>query len=245
MNNLRNGLVVFFCILLSCGDVQDETPELTPDPNAITIMPLGASRVEGARPSYESYRYELWKLMINSNWNIDYVGTRKDDASYPAVNGREFDNDHEGRGGWTSSDLLTGINDWLQKAGNPDVVLLSSPGGNDGLEGQSFDQAVENINQLIDIIQDANSNVTIIIEQMAPGTQEVMQDGNLAQFITQMNQEIINISEQQSTTNSQVLVVDMNTGFSDNLLADDVHYNQEGAAFIAQRYFEILMQVIE
>jgi len=32
----------------------------------------------------------------------------------------------------------------------------------------------------------------------------------------------------------------MFTNFSDQLLADDVHYNNLGASFIAQKYYDVL-----
>ena len=32
------------------------------------ILALGASRVEGSRPEFESYRYELWKSLKENNW---------------------------------------------------------------------------------------------------------------------------------------------------------------------------------
>ena len=206
-------------------------------------MPLGASRVEGARPDFESYRYELWKLMIERKWDVDYVGTEEDEASYPSVGGVSFDNDHEGRGGWTSGDILEGISGWLNSVGAPDIVLLSSPGGNDGLAGQSYDQAVENINAIIDIIQGANPNVVIIIEQMAPGNSSIMTE-TLTSFFERMNQQILTIASEQTTSTSQVVPVDMYSGFNDNLLADDVHYNQAGAEFIAQAYLSALSSFI-
>ena len=40
-----------------------------PNPNnssSIKIMPLGASRVEGGRPNYESYRFYLWKNLYRN-----------------------------------------------------------------------------------------------------------------------------------------------------------------------------------
>ena len=37
----------------------------------------------------------------------------------------------------------------------------------------------------------------------------------------------------------------MYTAFNDNLLADDVHYNEEGAKFIADKYFNILKNLLE
>jgi lysophospholipase L1-like esterase len=37
----------------------------------------------------------------------------------------------------------------------------------------------------------------------------------------------------------------MFTGFTDDLLSDDVHYNEAGADFIASRYYVILENVLE
>ena len=233
-----------FLFSCSCESNPEGTPDLPSDPNTIKIMPLGASRVEGARPDFESYRHELWKLMVDRGWSIDLIGTVDDEASYPSHSNSSFDNDHEGRGGWTSGQTLAGINSWLQSAGTPDIVLFSSPGGNDALTNMSYDAAVANINQIIDILQAANPNVTIIIEQMAPGKSEIM-TGTLNNFFSQMQQEVLNISANQSTATSLVIAVDMFTGFQDNLLADDVHYNEAGARFIAQRYFQALQGVID
>ena len=37
----------------------------------------------------------------------------------------------------------------------------------------------------------------------------------------------------------------MFTGFNDGLLADDVHYNEADAEFTANRYYNILANVLE
>jgi hypothetical protein len=60
-----------------------------------------------------------------------------------------------------------------------------------------------------------------------------------------MQQEVLNIAANKTTTTSSVMAVDMFTGFNDNLLADDVHYNEAGAVFIANRYYTILINVLE
>ena len=73
------------------------------------ILALGASRVEGSRPEFESYRYELWKSLKENNWIIDFIGTQTDESSYPTFNNMNFDVDHEGRGGWTSGEILNGL----------------------------------------------------------------------------------------------------------------------------------------
>ena len=207
-------------------------------------MPLGASRVEGAKPDFESYRYELWKDLKQNNWTFDFIGTQSDNASYSSFNGNEFDFDHEGRGGWTSGEILNGLDDWLNQTGATDIVLLSSPGGNDALQGLPYSQAVSNINAIIDVLQVDNPNVTIIIEQMAPGRSDIM-TSELTGFFEQMQQEVLSIASNQTTTTSQVIAVDMFTGFNDGLLADDVHYNESGADFIANRYYNVLVNILE
>ncbi|MEO1437276.1 MAG: GDSL-type esterase/lipase family protein, partial [Bacteroidota bacterium] len=187
---------------------------------------------------------ELWKLLVENDWNVDYIGTKSDPRSYAPVQNQAFDADHEGRGGWTSGQILEGIEGWLEQAGTPDFVLFSSPAGNDGLQNLPYDQAVQNVNAIIDVIQAANPNVTILIEQLAPALSELMV-GDLATYFNQMQTDVYAIASEQTTNTSSVLVVDMATGFTDALLADDVHYNQAGAAFIAARYYDVLKTILE
>ena len=100
-----------------------------------------------------------------------------------------------------------------------------------------------NINAIIDILQAHNPNVTIIIEKMAPGDAATM-----TQFGTTHSASIAemdNVAQQQTTSSSDVIVVDMVTGFDAiQFLADEVHYNQAGAIFIASRYYQVLQGVL-
>jgi len=236
-------LLIFSFLFSGCDE---NTVQPKPPSNSINkIMNLGASRVEGFRPNFESYRFELWKDLIENSWVFDYVGTRTDGASYPPFKGEDFDTDHEGRGGFTSGEILDGISGWLNETGAPDIVLFSSPGGNDILDGlASFDETVSNIHAIIDILQERNPNVTIIIEELAPGKSSLMTPEITANFEA-MQQEVIKIAIEQTTSSSQVLTVDMHTGFTDAMLADDVHYNEAGADFIATRYFNVLINILE
>ena len=43
-------------------------------------------------------------------------------------------------------------------------------------------------------------------------------------YINQLHQEVLRIASNQSTSTSQVVAVDMFTGFDDSLLADNIHY---------------------
>ena len=228
----------------ACDKDDDSTTPIPQSTSINKILPLGASRVEGARPEFESFRYELWKDLKENDWTFDFIGTQSDNASYTAFNSENFDINHEGRGGWTSGEILSGLNGWLSQTGSPDIVLFSSPGGNDILNGQDYNQTISNVNAIIDALQANNSNVTIIIEQLAPGRSDFMTT-ELTNAFNQMLQDVLTIAANQTTTTSQVIAVDMSTGFNDTHLADEVHYNEAGAEFIATRYYNVLINVLE
>lgn len=230
--------------LISCGDEPIVQTNTNTNTTINKIMALGASRVEGNRPQYESFRYETWKDLIENNYSIDFIGTQNDPASYPVIENFNFDPDHQGRGGWTTGDILDQLESDLDLAGTPDVVLFSSPGGNDALQNLPYDEAIGNINEIVDILQEVNPNVTLIIEQMAPGRTDIMTE-DLLSYFNQLQDEILIIAKNKATTTSQVIAVDMFSGFTDAMLADDVHYNTKGAMFIAQRYYDVLTQVLE
>ena len=236
-----------FAIPLFMFKACDKHDDTTPKPQSTQInkiLPLGASRVEGARPEFESYRYELWKDLKENNWTFDFIGTQSDNSIYPAFNNDNFDLDHEGRGGWTSGEILSGLNGWLSQTGSPDIVLFSSPGGNDILNGQDYNATISNINAIIDALQAHNSNVTIIIEQPAQGRSDFMTI-QLTNAFNQLRQDVMTIATNQTSTSSQVIPVDMFTGFNDTHLSDEVHYNEAGAEFIASRYYDVLINVLD
>lgn len=236
-------LGISIMLLHTCG--KDENSSLKQPSTSINkILPLGASRVEGARPEYESFRYELWKKLIDGAWTFDFIGTQSDNASYQSYKGSNFDIDHQGNGGYTSGQILSGLQGWINETGAPDFVLFSSPGGNDALENLPYDNALQNIYTIVDIIQSSNPNATIYLEQMAPGRSDIM-TAELTAYFNQLQQDVAAIAVNQTTESSRVIAVDMYSGFTDNFLADDVHYNELGAKFIANKYYEILINTLE
>ena len=241
MKILRIFLISIF--FLSCSSDDNNSINQIENESINKILPLGASRVDGLRPFYESYRYELWKKLVDNNWEFDFIGTQKDNASYPTINSITFDNDHEGRGGWTSGQIANNINSWIDEVGTADIVLFSSPGGNDALQNLPFDEAIVNIKKIINSLQENNPNITILIEKPAPGKTSIMTT-TLTNYLDALSNELNTIITEYSTTTSNIVIVDMNTGFTDDLLADDVHYNEEGAKFIANRYYTILKDIL-
>ncbi|MEM6725301.1 MAG: hypothetical protein AAF598_14770, partial [Bacteroidota bacterium] len=97
---------------------------------------------------------------------------------------------------------------------------------------------------IIDALQRANPNITILIEKLAPA-QSALMTGDLLTYFQRMQNDVETIATNQSTSNSRVIVVDMVTGFTDAMLADEVHYNQAGAEFIAARYYDALQNILE
>ena len=244
MKMIIESLIIVISLLIFNSCDKDNSIVESPNNSINKIMPLGGSRVAGDRPEYESFRYELWKDLIENDWTFDYIGTQSDGASYPIFNNRDFDIDHQGRGGWTSGQILNELNNWLAEAGVPDIVIFSSPGGNDALQNSLYSQTISNINGIIDTLQSVNPNVTIIIDQLAPARSNLMTT-ELTNYFNQLQQDIVTIALEQSTTSSQIIEVDMSTGFTDSLLADDVHYNEAGAIFIASRYYTVLANILE
>lgn len=242
-------------IFTSCDDEDDES---SPEPSncssqattdsTIYLLSTGDSRIEGARPAYESYRYELWKRMVEAGYNVDFIGQKSDEASYEPVNGFCFDPNHQGTGGFTSTELLQELNGVSYT--NPPAVVTLGIGGNDLFTQEDpnlvppVSDVIANVSAIIDRLRVLNPSVDIFLEQIAPGKTSFMttEKNNL---FTEYYQAIDTLATGKTTATSSIIVIDMAAGFSDDLLADDVHYNEAGAAFIAQRYFDAIKQEVE
>ena len=243
-------LVEIFCVCILFGCQSEELGQanaaevenINDIPNK--IMPLGASRVQGLTPWFESYRFELWKDLIDGGWDFDYIGTETETGSYPSYENLSFDPDHQGKMSWTSEKIFEELESILYETGYPDIVLFSSPGGNDILDGLPYENVIENINGIIDLFQDRNPDIVILIEQLAPGKTNFMTP-ELTTIFDQAVLDVETIAQEQTDENSLVIPVNMFEGFVDGYLADDIHYNTEGAEFIAQRYYEVLENVLE
>ena len=241
-------VVICICSMIGCQSDELDQTNATKEENINDIpnkiMPLGASRVQGLTPLFESYRFELWKDLIDGGWDFDYIGTETETGSYPNYENLSFDPDHQGKMSWTSEKIFEELESILHETGYPDIVLFSSPGGNDILDGLPYENVIENINDIIDLFQDRNPNIVILIEQLAPGKTSFMTP-ELTLIFDQAVLDVETIAQEQTDENSLVIPVNMFEGFVDSYLADDIHYNTEGAEFIAQRYYEVLENVLE
>jgi len=240
-------LAVFTC----CNHNDDDDLNANNDedlvPGQLAILTLGDSRVQGARPAFESYRYELWKNLVSANYNFNLIGPFEEAADgYPLFQGLAFDGDHGGVGGNTTVSLLNRLDEALLSAERaPDLVLLGI-GGNDLLRieeqgnTEAESRALANIDVMIDQIQAANPNVTIILEQIAGANPSEPEAASLNTVVNSFNASLAQMAQAQTSGNSKVLVVNMQTNFGAQYYADDVHYNEAGAKEIADRYFTVI-----
>ncbi len=238
-------LIAFLAILLlnfSLGCHNNDKNPISITNDGPKLLTLGDSRVEGNRPEFESYRYELWKNIISNNKEVDFIGPLRDEASYPQFMDMSFDFDHAGVGGFTTSDVLSTLNTALS-SGKPDIALLGI-GGNDLLGGIAVSTAIENINQIIDGLQAENPDIIIFLEQIAPGRSNIMNTTNTLLF-NDFNAAIATVGANRTTSNSKVIVVDMRPNWSDDYMADDVHYNEAGAKVVADRYYAAMRSYLQ
>lgn len=240
------GKSFFLFLLLICTlscDKKDEEEESVGYtrifPLRNKIMSLGASRVQGATPDYESFRYDLWKLLVEKNWKFNFIGTQKDESAYPLEGEVTFDPDHEGHAGYTSQDIRNELPKWLERTPVPNIVVFSSPGGNDALTEIPIEETLSNIRVIIEMLQARNPEVTIVLEEMAPPSSE-FRTSEIDNYLKIIWEEIPKIASEYNTTTSLVVPIDMHTGFNDEYLVDAFHYNKAGAEFIARRHYNLL-----
>lgn len=242
MSNLN--LIFFFILLLFWGCDQNSESFVCDDnpvtPQTLTILTLGDSRVEGdpSGEEYESYRYYLWSTFQEQNWDVDFVGTRRSNREYSNVNGRCFDQDHEGTGGEVTSGILNTI-EREQFSPTPKIALLGI-GGNDLLDGQLPPAPVlDNITLIIEKLQSDYPGIVVYVEQIAPARSDLM-SAELEAILTTFNQGILEVAATTNTPENPVEAVNMSTNWSDQYMADNVHYNQRGAEVVANLYFNAI-----
>ena len=202
------------------------------------IMPLGDSitRGMGGDPPYTGYRDDLYWLLVNDDWDFDFVGSQSD--------GSGFDADHEGHGGWKAEDILANIDTWLQDSA-PDVILLHI-GTNDISSGQSNSSTIDEIEGILDRIYAYNPQITILLCKLIPRLEtpanEYLQNEELNGLIEDLYNE-------KKDAGYYIYLVDQFNAFKENpdwrtdYMIDNVHPNEDGYAVMAQTFFSVLQTV--
>ncbi|MEO0840817.1 MAG: GDSL-type esterase/lipase family protein, partial [Cyanobacteria bacterium J06643_5] len=207
--------------------------------DTIKIVTLGDS-ITQAENGQNSYRKELWEQLNSAGYNVDFVGSENRNKDGNNFEDGNFDPDHEGHWGWRIDEIINGrggegnLSDWLTSY-TPDVALIHL-GTNDAIQNNSAISSVEELNQVIDILRQDNSNITIFLSQLIPtgnsGTNSRIDD---------LNDRIPGIVADKNQANSPIILVDQSAGFNANTdTYDGVHPNDAGEAKMAQKWFDAL-----
>ncbi|MFP4460231.1 MAG: GDSL-type esterase/lipase family protein [Candidatus Zixiibacteriota bacterium] len=203
------------------------------------ILPLGNSITIGF---LHTYRYRLHSLLTQAGYNFDFIGNLNDNpADYPG----EWDMDHEGHGGWTAVDIDNHLHSWLE--GYTSDIALIHLGTNDIAAvvdaGADIEDSEEAIVSILHKLRTDNPNITIYLAQILPflsyhgGPHALYND-----YVDYWNARLVEIGDSMATSESPIIIVDMNTDFGDSDLIDWVHPTENGARKMASKWADAILE---
>lgn len=212
--------MLFGCAVLLAGEALAQT----------RIMPLGNSITDGDGSSHQGgYRYYLYQKLANDKISFDFVGSLQGGSGFP-------DTDHEGHGGFRTTDLQ--VESYL--AQNPAEMVLLEIGTNDISLGRSPQQVANSIASLLDRIHAQVPVVKIFLSTTLP------RRDHLDAETDQLNELLPDIVASRNAPDFQVFLVNINARFKefgnwqDNLMADDKHPNDQGYELMAEEWYRAI-----
>jgi hypothetical protein len=202
----------------------------------VKIMPLGDSITQGSA-RYDSYRRPLWLKLQQAKYDVNFVGGRTQNEGGPPPN-PDFDMDHQGHWGWTTQMLLAETRQWALTH-QPDVVLLHA-GTNDCFGDKPVEEIRDNLGRLIDQLREGKPEVKVLLAQLIPTAPPYEQ---LNAKISALNALLPALVREKTSTQSPVVLVNHNTGFSrqeNEDFYDGAHPNARGEEKMAARWYEAL-----
>ncbi len=234
-------------------------------PRPWRIVPIGDSITQG-QPVHLTYRYPLWKMLIDAGVDFDFVGSINFyDPVNPTIDpyrGHPFDFDHEGHVFYQTNQLAGNLPRWLLEGHNgsggymPDIALVHA-GTNDALLAQPTANAVANLTSLITSLQARNPQVKVLLAKIIPIYNPLDSNQGANSNVNLINAQIDGIAAATDCPpgkpEARVIVVDHNTGFFANHVLpapnggdtyDGVHPSTAGEEKMARRWFEALQLFI-
>ncbi|HIO92542.1 MAG TPA: cellulose-binding protein [Leucothrix mucor] len=209
-------------------------------PKAIKILPLGDS-ITCASPYKLSYRYPLWKHLVDAEKNIEFIGSQKQKSNgyrkWENYKNHKFSEANECHSGWRADRILhraSGIDQWL-KTYTPDIALIHL-GTNDMYQNQTPVSTVDEIKKIITKLRGKNPRIKILVAKIIPLYTNPL--------VPRLNQLISELTKTITTSQSPVAIVDMYSGFSIStyMQKDKIHPNAKGEELMAKRWFDALMK---
>lgn len=212
----------------------------------IKILPLGDS-ITCASKYKLSYRYPLWKHLVDADKKVEFVGSQfykgnGGRVSWETYKGLPFTPANEGHSGWRADQILNGLengkekglNTWLSSY-SPDIALIHL-GTNDMYQKQTPDSTRDEIEQIIIKLRKNNPTVKVLLARVIP----MRTDASIAR----LNQLLAQLAVKLNRPSSPVVSVDMYTGFNveTDMQNDRIHPNASGEEKMAKRWFDALIR---
>jgi VCBS repeat-containing protein len=204
----------------------------------VRIMPLGDSLTygEALTSTQGGYRNDLYDLLTNAGFNVDFIGTLSDtnNSGLPDV-------DHQGLPGARIDQIQANIGGWLASVEDPDVVLLLI-GTNDIWQNYNLATAPGRLENLIADIATKRPFAKIVVSNLPP---RIDSSSFEAQQVT-YNSAIPGIVAQQVALGRQVTLLDMHSVLtsSSDFSSDGVHPSAQGYGKMADAWAPAISAVI-
>lgn len=205
------------------------------------VMPLGDSITLGEQdtPLVFGYRDHLQDhLGIGS---YDFVGTQKSPASNAT-----YDVDHAGVSGETTASIearvSTNLSNYFKSNGTGDIVLIHA-GTNDSRLALSQTDAVANVEDMIDLINAYNSNISVYVAKIIRTKDDPTRDT----WTDTYNGLLETMLQTYQGSKSNLHIVDMDAKFSENVnwktdyMADTGHPNDTGYGLMADQWYACII----
>ena len=179
------------------------------------IMPLGDSITRGVGSTdISGYRAVLLDFLSSDTaYGVDFMGSLNDGPE-------TFDNDHEGHGGYTSSQVASNIFPWLQD--NPAEIVLLHIGTND------FKTSITNVENILATIDQFSQDTWVVLAQ-------IINQDPYSSAVSTFNDNLWSMAQRRILNGDKIIVVDQeNALIYPSDLSDQLHPNDGGYAKMAQ-----------
>jgi lysophospholipase L1-like esterase len=216
--------------------------------NPLCLLPIGDSITEGEAYGEASWRYPLWKRLVDNGKVVQWTGSRKWQAKskqYP-YKGLTFQNYHEGWNSQTADFVLKNIRKWIPQYTCVPSHILIHLGINDCGRGEDPKSTVSELMQIIQILRSSYQYAMILLAVPIPAcVTPHFYYGSCT--ISTHNQLAAAIRSQDGAFKSDgVFIVEMEPGFDGfhggftDLLGDKCHPNPQGEEKMAANFFDAM-----
>ncbi len=209
----------------TAGTGNDST-QYCPADEPCRISPLGDSITEGMNIA-GGYRTKLFSLALADGKDITFVGTRSNGPN--EVDGQPFPKNHEGTSGISIEGLQAEVEagDLIREDVQPHIILLHI--GTNNMYGSHPAQPAQLLPSLLDKIIEDCPDALLVVAQIIPYN-----------GVDTLNAAIPAMVEERAAAGAHIMLVDQNTGFPQNELADGVHPNQAGYDRMGRVWYETI-----